>query len=110
MQALRQHSLRPCLSECTVDGPPPAGIVAAPAAQVAHAPGLELTRALLRGPLAAGWASRVFFSDDGSTAVEVALKMGLRKFMADTGLLADSSGGPQLEVRRCLECLGYCYC
>jgi dethiobiotin synthetase/adenosylmethionine--8-amino-7-oxononanoate aminotransferase len=37
--------------------------------QVAHAPGLELSRALLSGPLGAGWASRVFFSDDGSTAV-----------------------------------------
>lgn len=38
--------------------------------QVAHAPGLELTRALLSPPFnAGGWANRVFFSDDGSTAV-----------------------------------------
>jgi adenosylmethionine-8-amino-7-oxononanoate aminotransferase len=40
--------------------------------QVAHAPGLELSHALLSGPLGAGWASRVFFSDDGSTAVSCA--------------------------------------
>lgn len=38
-------------------------------AQVTHAPGLELTKLLLSGPLGAGWADRAFFSDDGSTAV-----------------------------------------
>ena len=55
--------------------------------EVAHEPGLELTRRILEGPLGAGWASRVFFSDDGSTAVEVALKMAFRAFLARQGLL-----------------------
>ncbi|WIA41460.1 hypothetical protein OEZ86_005037 [Tetradesmus obliquus] len=69
--------------------------------QVAHAPGLELSRALLAGPLGAGWAGRAFFSDDGSTAVEVALKMAFRKFMADHALLQQRDGSPdntRLEV------------
>ncbi|KAG8739295.1 hypothetical protein FRC12_016373 [Ceratobasidium sp. 428] len=42
-----------------------------------HAPALELAENLIRGP-GAGWAERVFYSDDGSTAVEVALKMAVR--------------------------------
>lgn len=58
---------------------------------MAHAPALRAAEALLRGPGApgAGWASRVFFSDDGSTAVEVALKMGFRKYLADRGELRE---------------------
>ena len=51
-----------------------------------HAPALELARTLLGG-VGAGWAARVFYSDNGSTAVEVALKMAFRKYMADAGLL-----------------------
>ncbi|KZT56956.1 onanonoxo-7-onima-8-eninoihtemlysoneda, partial [Calocera cornea HHB12733] len=45
----------------------------------AHAPALELAERLL-GPSGPGhgWADRVFWSDDGSTAVEVALKMATR--------------------------------
>ncbi|GAB1525126.1 hypothetical protein RhiTH_008283 [Rhizoctonia solani] len=42
-----------------------------------HQPALDLAERLIKGP-GAGWADRVFFSDDGSTAVEVALKMAVR--------------------------------
>jgi dethiobiotin synthetase/adenosylmethionine--8-amino-7-oxononanoate aminotransferase len=42
-----------------------------------HAPALELAEKLL-STVGKGWASRVFFSDNGSTAMEVALKMALR--------------------------------
>ena len=62
--------------------------------EVAHAPALALASALLSpssttatapGP-GAGWASRVFFSDNGSTAVEVGVKMALRKYLAGKGV------------------------
>ncbi|KAJ3158472.1 hypothetical protein HK101_001311 [Irineochytrium annulatum] len=43
-----------------------------------HEPALELAERLLNG-VGKGWASRVFFSDDGSTATEVALKMAMRR-------------------------------
>lgn len=47
-----------------------------------------------------GWASRAFFSDDGSTAVEVALKMAFRKFLADRGATDwEVDDGPELGVR-----------
>ncbi|KAG0478247.1 hypothetical protein HPP92_012966 [Vanilla planifolia] len=42
---------------------------------------------LLLGGVGKGWASRAFFSDNGSTAVEIALKMAFRKFMHDHGIL-----------------------
>lgn len=58
-------------------------------------PPLQLAKRLL-GTVGAGWASRVFYTDDGSTAVEVALKMAFRKFMSDQGLLEE--GGPELQV------------
>eukprot|EP00208_Stichococcus_sp_RCC1054_P000920 CAMPEP_0206139432 /NCGR_PEP_ID=MMETSP1473-20131121/6079_1 /ASSEMBLY_ACC=CAM_ASM_001109 /TAXON_ID=1461547 /ORGANISM="Stichococcus sp, Strain RCC1054" /LENGTH=768 /DNA_ID=CAMNT_0053533229 /DNA_START=85 /DNA_END=2388 /DNA_ORIENTATION=- len=54
----------------------------------AHQPALDVASRLLAS-VGAGWASRVFFSDDGSTAVEVALKMAFRKFGADHGLSDD---------------------
>ena len=50
-----------------------------------HEPALILSKELIQGP-GKGWASRVFFSDDGSTAVEVALKMAFRKYMKDHDL------------------------
>ena len=43
-----------------------------------HEPALLLAEKVLAGP-GKGWASRVFFSDNGSTAVEIALKMAFRK-------------------------------
>jgi dethiobiotin synthetase/adenosylmethionine--8-amino-7-oxononanoate aminotransferase len=48
----------------------------------AHAPALGLAARLLDGP-GEGWARRTFFSDDGSTAVEVGLKMALRSYAAN---------------------------
>jgi bifunctional dethiobiotin synthetase / adenosylmethionine---8-amino-7-oxononanoate aminotransferase len=45
--------------------------------RAAAAPVLAAAQSLLTGP-GAGWAARVFFSDDGSTAVEVGLKMAFR--------------------------------
>lgn len=39
-----------------------------------------------RVQLFAGWASRVYFSDNGSTAIEIALKMAFRKFSFDHGI------------------------
>lgn len=41
--------------------------------------------------LDAGWASRVYFSDNGSTAIEIALKMAFRKFCVDHETLLDFS-------------------
>jgi dethiobiotin synthetase/adenosylmethionine--8-amino-7-oxononanoate aminotransferase len=40
--------------------------------------------------LTSGWASRVYYSDNGSTAIEIAIKMAFRKFSLDHGILADS--------------------
>lgn len=42
-----------------------------------HAPALELAEKL-KTTVGKGWADRVFFSDNGSTGIEVALKMALR--------------------------------
>lgn len=47
-----------------------------------HEPAMDLTNSLLDG-VGKGWAERVFFSDNGSTAIEVALKMALRKRAVD---------------------------
>lgn len=51
----------------------------------AHEPALQLSEKLL-ATVGKRWASRVYFSDDGSTAVEVALKMAFRKFVTDHDL------------------------
>ncbi|KAF9905843.1 hypothetical protein EC991_001248 [Linnemannia zychae] len=45
--------------------------------ECAHEPAVKLTETLLE-TVGDGWASRVFFSDNGSTAIEVALKMALK--------------------------------
>ncbi len=60
---------------------------------------------LLAGP-GVGWAARVFFSDDGSTAVEVALKMAFRKFAADHAdvrAALDRNDAPELQVLGLLD-------
>ena len=47
--------------------------------QSTHLPALNLAETLLAGP-GKGWASRVFYTDNGSTGMEVALKMALRAY------------------------------
>ncbi|KZV65410.1 onanonoxo-7-onima-8-eninoihtemlysoneda [Peniophora sp. CONT] len=46
-----------------------------------HAPALKLSERLLQGP-GRDWAARVFLSDDGSTGMEVAIKMAIRTYLA----------------------------
>ena len=52
-----------------------------------HQPAIDATRALLEGP-GKGWASRVFYSDNGSTATEIGIKMAFRKFYVDAGFMS----------------------
>lgn len=53
-----------------------------------YEPALECAELLLEG-VGKGWASRAYFSDNGSTAIEIALKMAFRKFLVDNKLLMD---------------------
>lgn len=74
----------------------------------AHEPVVGCTRNLLRGP-GEGWAQRVFYSDNGSTAIEVGLKMAFRKYLCDKvgkdRLMAEGEGsaGEHAEVARALR-------
>ncbi|KAF7290678.1 PLP-dependent transferase [Mycena indigotica] len=54
--------------------------------QATHEPALKLAERLLHHGPGRNWASRVFFSDDGSTGMEVALKMALRAYSVRMGL------------------------
>eukprot|EP00752_Nemacystus_decipiens_P005181 g4701.t1 len=62
-----------------------------------HAPALEVAERLLEGP-GRDWASRVFFTDNGSTATEVAIKMGFRRFLKDRFALTEPPTGTRLSV------------
>ncbi|KAH8991362.1 PLP-dependent transferase [Lactarius hatsudake] len=46
--------------------------------QATHAPALRLAERLVNDGPGKGWASRAFISDNGSTGMEIALKMALR--------------------------------
>ncbi|TYZ65966.1 hypothetical protein PybrP1_010962 [[Pythium] brassicae (nom. inval.)] len=85
----------------------------------AHEPALQLSERLLE-TVGAPWASRVYFSDDGSTAVEVGLKMAFRKFVTDHGLAyselttttttADTASGAQPQPHKKLVVLAQANC
>lgn len=51
-----------------------------------HLPALQLAERLIQNGPGKGWASRAFFSDDGSTGMEIALKMALRSFCRNKGM------------------------
>ncbi|CCI42483.1 unnamed protein product [Albugo candida] len=66
-----------------------------------HEPAFRLSQRLLKS-FGNGWASRVFFSDNGSTAVEVALKMAFRKYITDqNGEYEDASNLCVLAQANC---------
>jgi len=67
--------------------------------QSTHLPALNLAETLLAGP-GKGWASRVFYSDNGSTGMEVALKMALRTYTKTYPVEGDTGGnrGKKLGV------------
>ncbi|KAI0833714.1 onanonoxo-7-onima-8-eninoihtemlysoneda [Trametes gibbosa] len=48
--------------------------------EATHLPALKLAERLINDGPGQGWASRAFYSDDGSTGMEVAIKMALRAF------------------------------
>ncbi|ESK92356.1 onanonoxo-7-onima-8-eninoihtemlysoneda [Moniliophthora roreri MCA 2997] len=50
-----------------------------------HLPALQLAEYLVNEGPGKGWASRAFFSDDGSTGMEIALKMALRAYTSRQG-------------------------
>lgn len=63
-----------------------------------HEPALRCAELLLDG-VGKGWASRTFFSDNGSTAIEIALKMAFRKFWCDHETILSVSDQKPLEFR-----------
>ncbi|CAI0427846.1 unnamed protein product [Linum tenue] len=60
---------------------------------------IELARELGYAAGRFGWASRSYFSDNGSTAIEIALKMAFRKFYNENDVLSGRSN----TVERCFE-------
>lgn len=64
--------------------------------EASHLPALKLAERLVHNGPGRGWASRAFFSDDGSTGMEVAIKMALRAFATrEAGTLG---GAPKKDL------------
>lgn len=60
--------------------------------QATHLPALKLAEHLVYDGPGKGWAARAFFSDDGSTGMEIALKMALRTYSVNhPGILEEST-------------------
>jgi bifunctional dethiobiotin synthetase / adenosylmethionine---8-amino-7-oxononanoate aminotransferase len=66
--------------------------------QATHLPALRLAERLVHDGPGKGWASRAFFSDDGSTGMEVALKMALRHFSVKAGKVLNPADKKSLGV------------
>lgn len=66
--------------------------------QATHLPALRLAERLVHDGPGKGWASRAFFSDDGSTAMEIAIKMALRAYSVRRGETLDASAKKNLGI------------
>ncbi|EIM91031.1 PLP-dependent transferase [Stereum hirsutum FP-91666 SS1] len=60
--------------------------------QATHLPALQLSEFLVNKGPGKGWASRAFISDNGSTGMEVALKMALRAYTVRHGTKYEEDG------------------
>ncbi len=76
---------------------------------VVHEPAKALADRLLHSKSGPGrdWASRVFFTDDGSTAMEVAIKMGMKKYVYDRAARGD--GDLPLDKKLTVVAQNDCY-
>lgn len=63
-----------------------------------HLPALRLAERLVKDGPGKGWASKAFFSDDGSTGMEIALKMALRAFTVREGREFDDAQKKSLGI------------
>ena len=63
--------------------------------QAVHLPALKLVERLIQDGPGKGWASRAFISDNGSTGMEVAIKMALRAFTVRQGNSQSDIGSNQ---------------
>ena len=72
---------------------------------VVHEPATVLSDRLVNSPSGPGygWASRVFFTDDGSTAMEVAIKMGMKKFCFDHGIEMSGKNNGTKKLTVCAQ-------
>jgi len=70
--------------------------------EFAHEPAVNLSEKLLKEGPGKGWAHRIFFSDNGSTATEIALKMAIRKSVFDQ----EKSGKGKIEGEQKWEVIG----
>ncbi|KAF8150737.1 PLP-dependent transferase [Crassisporium funariophilum] len=66
--------------------------------QAVHLPALKLAERLVNDGPGKGWASRAFISDNGSTAMEVAIKMALRAFTSRQGENLQSQQKKELGI------------
>lgn len=63
-----------------------------------HLPALQLAERLVKEGPGKGWASKAYFSDDGSTGMEIALKMALRAFTVREGKEFDDAQKKSLGI------------
>lgn len=56
-----------------------------------------------------GWADRVYYSDNGSTAIEIALKMAFRKYLYDKNLLSPDIANGHEKYNLKVLALNGCY-
>ncbi|KAK7044197.1 hypothetical protein VNI00_007917 [Paramarasmius palmivorus] len=63
-----------------------------------HLPALKLAEHLVHEGPGKGWASRAFFSDDGSTGMEIALKMALRAYTSRQGASLSATDKKSLGI------------